>query len=59
LLAAAGRAADAVGSTRSAVQRRGKSRAAAELAGAEKQRLVGEVARLGREHGEAAAACRA
>jgi uncharacterized protein (TIGR02680 family) len=56
LLSAAERAAEAVGSARSATQRRGKSRAAAETAEADERRLQGEVTRLVREHGEAAAA---
>ncbi|PZS22700.1 MAG: hypothetical protein DLM60_03920, partial [Pseudonocardiales bacterium] len=56
LLAAADRAASGVSSARSALRRRGRARAAADAAGAEEQRLAGAVARLGREHGEAAAA---
>lgn len=55
LLAAADRTGDAVGSARSAVQRRGKLRAVADAAEAEEERLTGEVARLGREHGAAEA----
>jgi len=55
LLAAAGRGAEAVSSARSAVQRRGRSRAAAELAAAEEQRLAGEVLRLNGAHSDAAA----
>ncbi len=56
LLAAADRTADAVGSARSALQRRGRLRTAAEMAEADERRIHGEVTRLGREHGEAAAA---
>jgi len=55
LLAAAGRGADAVSSARSAVQRCGRSRAAAELAAADEQRLAGEVLRLNGAHSDAAA----
>jgi uncharacterized protein (TIGR02680 family) len=56
LLSAAERAADAVGAARSAIQRRGRLRAAAETAEAEEKRLDDDVTRLSREHREAAAA---
>jgi hypothetical protein len=56
LLSAAERAADAVGAARSAMQQRGKLRAAAESAEAEKKRLDDDARRLTREHREAEAA---
>src|SRR5215218_5667365 len=56
LLSAAERAADAVGAARSAIQQRGKLRAAAESAEAEKKRLDDDARRLTREHREAEAA---
>lgn len=56
LLAAAAQTAEAVSSARSAAQRRGRLRAVAEASETEERRLVEEVARLDREHGEAAAA---
>jgi uncharacterized protein (TIGR02680 family) len=55
VLAAAERTGDAVASARSAVQRRGRLRAAADTAAAEERRLAEEVGRLGRERDEAAA----
>jgi hypothetical protein len=56
LLATAAQSAEAVSSARSAAQRRGRLRAFAEAAETKERRLVGEVARLDREHSEAAAA---
>lgn len=56
LLSAAEQAADAVSAARSAMQRRGKLRAAAESAEAEEKRLDGHVTQLSAEHREATAA---